>query len=97
MPKPKVAPTVRQQYVWIDIQFEFPDPDRAPAIDRAAFTGIALAKIPRTVALVAGLEIEYLDRLWLVAKVRCSAKPATHQKGNVPLVTLQYIQIEEKP
>lgn len=93
MPK---ATSVRQQYVWVHLQFEFPDPDRAPAIDRAAFQGVALAKIPRTVGLVAGLEMDYLDRLWLVTKVRCSAKPASHTKGNVPLVTLKYIQIEEK-
>lgn len=87
--------TVRQQYIWLQLQFVFPDSDKAPAIDLAAFDGkTVLVKIPRQVAVLPGLEIEYCDRYWLVKKVRCSAKDPSARRGVVPIVTLEFQRAE---
>jgi hypothetical protein len=82
---------VRQQYIMVDVEYVFPNPAKTPAIDLKAFTEYDCIKLPRHIALVAGLEIEYADRLWVVTRVRLTARDLkSRKKGVIPLLTLSY-------
>lgn len=83
--------TVHQQYIWLQLEFVFPITDNIPVADIAAFRdNTVLVKIPRQVAVMPGLEIEYCDRAWLVTKVKCTAKEPAARRGIVPTVVLEY-------